>query len=122
LSLASKSFTIHGLWPSSATQETYQDFSLDYVKDNKKLHDDLTDIWPPQTNYPITDKATADTFDRHWLWEHEWNKHGKDFANILQVLRPDGWKQANSEKLQTAYFRTALNLLSKNYKGLLKIR
>lgn len=56
----------------------------------------MTNLWPPQTNFPIKDPDTSDTFNKIWLWEHEWNKHGKDYANILQVLFPLRYKDATS--------------------------
>lgn len=64
----------------------------------------MWNLWPPQTNYPILNPETANTFNKHWLWEHEWDKHGKDYANILQVLYPKEYEHATSEQLQVMYF------------------
>lgn len=82
----------------------------------------MYNLWPPQTNYPITDPETASTFNQHWLWEHEWNKHGKDYVNILQVLKPEQYQRSSQKTLQTQYFTDALNLYNLKYKGLQKIR
>lgn len=89
VNIFSKSFTIHGLWPSSQTKRIYEDFNLNYTKSNLRLSAEMNNLWPPQTNFPITDPQTSATFNQHWLWEHEWNKHGKDYVNILQVLKPE---------------------------------
>jgi len=96
----SRSFTIHGLWPSSATQKIFSDFRLENIQGSKKLHDEMLNLWPPQTNFPIRDPKTANTFNKHWLWEHEYNKHGKDVSEIIQILHPEKWSSASQSQLQ----------------------
>ena len=48
----------------------------------------MENYWPPQSN----DDKEAD-----WLWSHEYDKHGKDFANILQFYQPHEYKRASSK-------------------------
>jgi hypothetical protein len=40
----------------------------------------MQNYWPPKS------KASTSTV---FLWEHEWDTHGKDYANIILKLRPD---------------------------------
>jgi ribonuclease I len=94
-----ESFTIHGLWPSARTEQLYANFDLDNI-DNKVLLDDMENYWPPQSN----DDKEAD-----WLWSHEYDKHGKDFSNILQVYLPHEYERASAEQFQETYFQTVIN-------------
>jgi hypothetical protein len=55
----------------------------------------MINYWPPQSN---SQKEFA------WLWEHEYNKHGKDFSEILQTYNPKVYGGASSVKLQEKYF------------------
>ena len=89
-----ESFTIHGLWPSARTNQLYADFDEENIK-NDDLYDDMINYWPPQSN---SQKEFT------WLWEHEYNKHGKDFSEILQTYNPKVYGGASSVKLQEKYF------------------
>lgn len=60
----------------------------------------MINYWPPQSN---SQKEFT------WLWEHEYNKHGKDFSEILQTYNPKVYGGASSAKLQEKYFQTAIN-------------
>lgn len=82
----------------------------------------MKNVWPPQLNYPLTDPATAATFDRYWLWPHEYNKHGKDYVNILQILYPNLFKNASSKDLQIQFFTDTVNLYNFKFNGLQKIK
>lgn len=60
----------------------------------------MINYWPPQSN---SQKEFT------WLWDHEYNKHGKDFAEILQTYNPSVYKKASSAKIQEKYFETVIN-------------
>ncbi len=60
----------------------------------------MENYWPPQSN----DDKEAD-----WLWSHEYDKHGKDFSNILQVYLPHEYERASAEQFQETYFQTVIN-------------
>ena len=62
-----KSFIIHGLWPTYATDEDTGDCNSDTkidVKFNKELEKNLSVIWPGLYS------------SDHETWKHEYNKHG----------------------------------------------
>lgn len=93
-----ESFTIHGLWPNPATTRRYDDFDVHNIHDEELL-DDMDNFWPPQSN---SDKSD------YWLWEHEYNKHGKDYAQILQIYQPEEFGRASSQRLQETFFHHAI--------------
>jgi ribonuclease I len=76
----SQSFTIHGIWPSTNSTTTYGAFNIKYFEKNLRLIDDMQNYWPPKSK-----ASTSSVF----LWQHEWDTHGKDYANIILKLRPD---------------------------------
>lgn len=82
----------------------------------------MTNLWPPQLNYPLSDPETCNTFNLHWLWSHEYDKHGKDYSNILQVLFPQKFSKATDKELQVQYFSDVLKFYNFKFKGLQKIR
>jgi ribonuclease I len=95
----SQSFTIHGLWPSTTASQTYGDFDVSIIDENEELKDNMNNYWPPQS------RATGpETF----LWEHEWTKHGPDYAEIILNLQPDRFtgesEEEKNRQLQAAFF------------------
>jgi hypothetical protein len=58
----------------------------------------MQNYWPPKSK-----ASTSSVF----LWEHEWDTHGKDYAAIILKLRPNefaGTIEERNEKLQIAFF------------------
>jgi hypothetical protein len=58
----------------------------------------MNNYWPPKIK-----ASTTTTF----LWQHEWESHGQDYAAIIYKLRPAefaGTVQERNDKLQIAFF------------------
>lgn len=36
----------------------------------------------------------SDSQDMYWVWDHEYNKHGIIYSNILQHLNPQEYQSA----------------------------
>jgi hypothetical protein len=89
-----ESFTIHGLWPNAIATRKYGNFE-DHNIQSEELLDDMYNFWPPQSNSQK---------EETWLWHHEYDKHGKDFAQILQIYQPDTFGKASSQQLQEKFF------------------
>jgi hypothetical protein len=47
----------------------------------------MRNYWPAQSNSGKSED---------WLWNHEYNKHGKDYAHILQIHDPANYARATS--------------------------
>lgn len=73
----------------------------------------MINYWPPQSN---SQKEFT------WLWDHEYNKHGKDFAEILQTYNPKVYAKASSSKIQEKYFETVINFYLSQKLDKLKIQ
>ena len=51
--------------------------------------------------------------DKTFLWDHEWKKHGNDYADIMLKLRPDeftGSIEQRNAALQVNYFSDIIKL------------
>lgn len=94
-----ESFTIHGLWPSARTEKPIAKFKVENIISNSSLYNNLSNYWPPQS---------SSSKKRYFLWDWEYNKHGRDFVDILQVYKPREYKGLSNEKLQQAYFQAGL--------------
>ena len=95
----SQSHTIHGLWPDQRGSETYGAFNISIFENEIKLLDDMNNYWPSKSK-----ASTSNIF----LWQHEWEQHGKDYADIIYKLRPNEFPGTSAERnasLQLAYFR-----------------
>ena len=75
-----ESFTIHGLWPNARTEKGINKFNVDNILNNISLYNNLSNYWPPQSSA---------SKKRYFLWDWEYNKHGRDYADILQVYNPN---------------------------------
>lgn len=63
----------------------------------------MQNYWPPKTK-----ASTSNLF----LWEHEWESHGQDYAELVYKLRPEdfpGTLEERNKKLQLAYFNDGLD-------------
>ena len=80
--LLRQSFTIHGLWPDTVSSVTYGGFNVNIIQKDVKLLDDMHNYWPPQAK-----KSSSNVF----LWQHEWETHGKDYAAIMFKLKPEAY-------------------------------
>lgn len=96
-----ESFTIHGLWPNAATTRRYDDFDVHNIYDETLL-DDMQNYWPANSN-------SGSGRPWYWLWDHEFNKHGKDYAQIIQIYQPDEYGRASTQKLQETYFQHVID-------------
>jgi ribonuclease I len=100
----SQSFTIHGYWPSASSRRTFGSFDVDLL--DAKLFADMNNYWPPQSR----NSQRSPTF----LWEHEYDAHGSDFANIyLQQHNADFSNLSTSDQdnqLQQIFFRYVVDL------------
>jgi len=64
----------------------------------------MLNFWPPQNR---------DRGDKYFLWNHEWNKHGKDYSAIMLNLAPNNFSTLYDDRnfqLQTKYLNDAINL------------
>jgi ribonuclease I len=105
--ILSQSLTIHGIWPSNPTTSNFGKFNIKIFQDNLKLLDDMNNYWPPKTK-----ASTTNVF----LWEHEWDTHGHDYAANIFALRPDefvGTTEQRNQRLQLAFFQEAVNFYKK---------
>ena len=103
----SQSHTIHGIWPSVTTTSKFGAFNLHLFDKNLKLIDDMNNYWPPKIK-----ASTTSTF----LWQHEWETHGQDYAAIIYKLRPGeftGTDQQRNDKLQVAFFTETIAFYKK---------
>ena len=68
------------------------------------LLDDMNNYWPPQSQsgrYP------------YFLWEHEWEDHGQDYAGIVYKLHPNQFsvnQNQRNQDLQVRFFQDVINL------------
>ena len=63
----------------------------------------MHNFWPAKIK-----ASTSNTF----LWQHEWETHGKDYAKIIYKLKPEAFPGTTSQRnaaLQLAYFRDTIN-------------
>ena len=44
--------------------------------------------------------ATQEKKNTSWLWDHEYNKHGKDFNQLIKSLNPEKYSKASDKTLQ----------------------
>ena len=72
LCLISQSFTIHGLWPQDESYDNFEKFKIYYLPSNLKK--DLYNYWPPKNTHWQS---------KYFLWSHEYNKHGDDYAQVI---------------------------------------
>lgn len=106
-----RSFTIHGFWPGPRSNQYYGKFSINAANPIKHLYT----YWPPRSE---AFRGVKKTFkEEYFLWIHEWEKHGKDFADqVLHILGkksfPSRFNQRN-RALQTRYFQDTLDLFLK---------
>lgn len=62
--------------------------------------------WPPNTYKP---KSTARV--KNFLWEHEYNVHGKDYGEILLSWDSDKFSgSTQNQQIQTTYFQNVIDL------------
>jgi ribonuclease I len=97
-----QSFTIHGIWPDAASSTSFGAFNVGLLQKEIKLLDEMQNYWPP--------KAKAST-SNVFLWQHEWETHGKDYANILFKLKPEsfpGTVDARNAALQLAFYKDVI--------------
>lgn len=102
-----RSFNIHGYWPSFNSSKNYGklDIALFYG-----FADDLNRLWPARSETPKNPRHPTEE-ESNFLWNHEWSKHGKDFAELYSKLfgvlskNPIG----NNKLLQQSYFREVVN-------------
>jgi ribonuclease I len=100
-----QSFTIHGIWPDhNATARRFGAFNATIITNDRALHDDMTNFWPP--NLRVGDTATT-------LWRHEWDSHGHDYSNINLRLHENGKYRGLTgvplnQRLQLDYFKDVL--------------
>ena len=107
MQLHSQSHTIHGFWPDQKATQKYGSFNISIFEKELKLLDDMNNYWPPKVK-----KSTGQAF----LWEHEWDTHGQDYAHIIYQLRPDDFPGGTTERnaaLQLAYFKDTIALYKK---------
>jgi ribonuclease I len=97
-----ESFTIHGLWPNPKGTKRYDDFDVDNIQDSNLL-DDLDNYWPANSKPSDPERAY------YWLWEHEYDKHGKEYTELLQAYKPNLFGKASTQSLQERFFRDAIN-------------
>jgi len=67
----------------------------------------MNNYWPPKIK-----ASTTSTF----LWQHEWETHGQDYAAIIYKLRPGeftGTDQQRNDKLQVAFFTETIAFYKK---------
>lgn len=100
----SQSFTIHGYWVQQRSSYNFGQFNVSVL--SKDLLKEMRDFWPAQTRK----SQASPTF----LWEHEFDTHGADFADIYLDLHPEQFKgltvpQQNA-KLQQTYFSHVIEL------------
>ncbi len=104
IGLISQSFTIHGYWPSTSSPRTFGSFDQSLI--NGKLLKDMKNYWPAQSRK----SQRSPTF----LWEHEYESHGSDFANIyLQQHKADLSNLTTIEQddqLQQIFFQYVVDL------------
>lgn len=102
--LFSQSFTIHGYWAQQRSQEQYGEFSIQAL--SKNLLKEMREFWPAQTRQ----SQASPTF----LWEHEYETHGSDFADIYLGLHPEQFRGLDTNqrnaKLQQTYFSHVVEL------------
>jgi ribonuclease I len=96
-----ESFTIHGLWPNPAATLRYDNFHVRNIQDQQLL-DDMNNFWPASSN-------SNSGRPWYWLWDHEFNKHGKDFVQILQLYQPEQYSHASSQMLQEVFFHEVIS-------------
>lgn len=60
----------------------------------------MRNYWPAQSN---SGKA------EDWLWNHEYNKHGKDYAHLLQIHDSANYARATSSQFQQSYFQAGID-------------
>jgi ribonuclease I len=104
----SQSFTIHGYWPQTRSNEKYGEFSLDIF--DEKLLKDMKNYWPAQTRRA----QKSSTF----LWEHEYESHGSDFAEIYRYQHEDAFPGTNVTAEDITLQRTYFHYVIKLYKTL----
>lgn len=103
--LCSKSFTIHGLWPNTGSNQNFGAFDVKAVKSIEK---ELKTFWPPRSDQPKSKKPSYG--ESYSLWIHEWKVHGKDFAQeYLNAFK--GTARPSNVALQALYFRSGLDAL-----------
>jgi hypothetical protein len=64
-----------------------------------KLLDEMQNYWPPKAKASNTNV---------FLWQHEWETHGKDYANILYKLKPENFPKtidARNAALQLQFYK-----------------
>lgn len=115
IKLLSQSFTIHGYWPSASSARTFGSFDVDLL--DAKLLADMKNYWPPQSR----NSQRSPNF----LWEHEYETHGSDFANIyLQQHKADLSTLSTidqDDQLQKIFFQYVVDLyLTVNVRKLAK--
>lgn len=67
----------------------------------------MNNYWPPKIK-----ASTTTTF----LWQHEWETHGQDYAGVLYALRPadfPGTVQERNDKLQVTFFEDVITFYKK---------
>jgi hypothetical protein len=107
-----RSFTIHGFWPGPRSSQSFGSFDRKAIA---SLESKLKTSWPPRAEKARGSKPTYN--EAYFLWIHEWEKHGKDFAS--QALHLLGAKTFPSKipqrnlALQNRYFKDTLSLFQR---------
>lgn len=113
--LLSQSFSIHGLWPKQKATKNYGAFNLKIIEADAKLHDNMKNYWQPQSN------LTTDS--KYWLWEHEWNDHGHDYAELIYRMQPKRFTGLTgnnlNNSLQLAFYQDVIGFYL-NFTGVQK--
>ena len=62
------------------------------------------------SNYwPANSKPSDRRREYYWLWEHEYDKHGGDFAHLVNIYQPEVFRGYNTQKLQEYFFAYTIN-------------
>lgn len=108
----SQSFTIHGLWATAKHTRNYSAFNISLIVNNATLLDDMNNYWPPSSKFNSTP---------YFLWKHEWDRHGWDYAELILRIQPSRFAGLNGtdldEALQSAFFVDTIDFYKK-YMGL----
>ena len=106
LILFSRSFTIHGFWPS-ATGSDFGKFNPSAIK---SIQSQLEKYWPPRAE-PLRNPKKPSFKDKYFLWIHEWEKHGKDYVKSYEFITNQKVQSfaGNQKKFQLQYFSDVLS-------------
>ena len=105
------------IWSPLRELDDFSQDTVDMISYDGRLEADMNNYYPPTTN------SRSGGFAEYFLWQHEWNKHGKDYATILYKLFPErysgSWDQKSLE-LQKAFYEDSLRVY-KHFPGLQKL-